>query len=76
MPKERVSVKIECNLGLVSEEEGRNTRVNRVHSMSVVSEDYVEGRRNSESSVQPESSELKGRKQYPSKQIALYECSE
>ncbi len=44
--------------------------------MNVVSEDYVEGRRNSESRVQPESSELKGRKQYLSKQIALYECSE
>jgi hypothetical protein len=44
--------------------------------MNVVSEDYVEGRRNSESRVQPESSQLKGRKQYLNKQSVPYECSD
>jgi len=44
--------------------------------MSVVIEDYEEGRNNCESRVQPESTELKGRKQYLSKQSALYKCSD
>jgi hypothetical protein len=44
--------------------------------MSEVSEDNKKERVPVKVRVQPESSELKGRKRYLSKQIALYECSE
>jgi len=40
--KEGVPVKVECNLGLVSEEEGRSTCESRVQSESTMSEE--EGR--------------------------------
>jgi hypothetical protein len=46
-----------------------------VHSTSVVTEDYEEGRSNCESRVQPESSELRGRKKYLSKKSAFCKCS-
>jgi hypothetical protein len=42
-----------------------------VNSASVY---FEEGKSNCESRVQSESSELKGSKQYLSKQSALYEC--
>jgi hypothetical protein len=47
-----------------------------MHSLSVVIEAYEEVKSICESRVQPESSELKGRKQYLSKQNALFECSD